>query len=72
VRASQDALAGMLDRLTDGARIVVHAFRRDELMTFALTLDAAPLDTAFLTIDAAASTESRRRQSAWLGTPEPL
>jgi len=72
VRASQDAVAGMLERLPDGARIVVHAFRRDELMTFALTLAAAPLDTAFLTIDAAASTESRRRQSAWLGTPEPL
>ena len=46
----------------------MHAFRRDELMTFDVELAAAPLDTAFLALDANAAPDAQARRAAWLGT----
>ena len=34
-----------------GERVDVHAFRRDELMRFTVTLAASEADTAYLTLD---------------------
>ncbi len=61
-------LASLLQRPADGMPLTVHAFRRDELKTFRMELDAAPLDTAYLelTPEPVAATASRRE--AWLGT----
>jgi predicted metalloprotease with PDZ domain len=67
LRTSADALDALLARRRPGDRVIVHAFRRDELMTFEVALDAAPLDTAYLTLvdDAAEAVLERRR--TWLG-----
>ncbi|HAB04842.1 MAG TPA: peptidase M61, partial [Alcanivorax sp.] len=49
------ASAGNLDTLLagyqEGERVDVHAFRRDELMRFTVTLAASEADTAYLTLD---------------------
>lgn len=48
------ASAGNLDTLLagyqEGERVDVHAFRRDELMRFTVTLAASEADTAYLTL----------------------
>jgi len=67
VRASLDALNTLLERRAPGARVGVHAFRRDELMTFDVDLAPAPLDTAVLTVNAAAGGAALLRRAAWLG-----
>jgi predicted metalloprotease with PDZ domain len=68
LKASSEMLASLLQRPAGGKPLTVHAFRRDELQTFRLELDAAPLDTAYLDLnpDPVAATASRRQ--AWLGT----
>ena len=48
-------------------RLAVHAFRRDELLTFEVALDRAPLDTAWLSLDATADDAVRARRRLWLG-----
>ena len=45
----------------------IHAFRRDELRTFELELDAAPLDTAYLVLDADPAAAAKSLREAWLG-----
>ena len=47
-------------RYAPGETVEVHAFRRDELMAFRVTLDAAPADTCYLTLDSARRRRSRR------------
>jgi len=56
-----------LQRYTAGAAVDMLAFRRNELMTFNVTLTAAPLVTACLTPDDAASGDCLERRIAWLG-----
>ena len=69
------ATASLLERLATsrgtGETIGVHAFRRDELLTAAVVLEPAPLDTCWLEIDASADVPTRDRRHAWLGT-DPL
>jgi predicted metalloprotease with PDZ domain len=67
IKATADVLAIVLRRGSAGEVLHVHAFRRDELMSFQVTLDAAPLDTAYLLIDAAAPATCVARRTAWLG-----
>jgi predicted metalloprotease with PDZ domain len=61
---------GNLDKLLDargaGDRLRVLAFRRDELMEFAVTLQSAPLDTVVLTLTADSTETIRERRDAWL------
>lgn len=47
-----------------GSQLQVHAFRRDELMTFEVTLEAAPADTCVLTMPQDAA--PRVRVERWL------
>ena len=54
-----------------GREIAVHAFRRDELFECTVTLAQAPLDTAFLTVDAKADAASVSRRGAWLRSVSP-
>jgi hypothetical protein len=46
--------------------LVIHAFRRDELMCFELTLQAAAVDTAKLELVARASKATEAQRKAWL------
>ena len=68
VKATPDLLASLLDRPRSGKPHVVHAFRRDELRTFRLELDAAPLDTAYLLLDPEPIPAGKSRRDEWLGT----
>jgi predicted metalloprotease with PDZ domain len=47
--------------------MVLTAFRRDELMTFAVTLAAAPEDACWLALDEHAPPEAAARRAQWLG-----
>ena len=66
LKATPERLATLLSRYAPGETIDVVAFRRDELMTFRLTLDAAPDDTFYCTIDTAAPRDVEMRRDAWL------
>ena len=67
LRASVEAMDALVTHHGSGERIIVHAFRRDELIIAEVVLDEAPLDTCYLTLrdDAPADVLARRR--AWLG-----
>jgi predicted metalloprotease with PDZ domain len=65
------ATASLLEQLATsrgaGETVSVHAFRRDELLTAAVVLEPAPLDTCWLEVDADADEPTRDRRLAWLG-----
>src|SRR5450631_1237072 len=67
LRASVDAVGELLDTRSPGDIVTVHAFRRDELMTVPIALDAAPEDTCWLAPDESATEDARSRRAAWLG-----
>jgi len=67
VKASPDTLTALLRRPASGKPLNVHAFRRDLLQTFRVQLDAAPLDTAYLELDAEPAPAVAARREAWLG-----
>jgi predicted metalloprotease with PDZ domain len=66
LKATPERIASTLARYAPGETIEVHAFRRDELMRFAVVLDAAPDDTCYLTLDSAPSPQAEARRNAWL------
>jgi predicted metalloprotease with PDZ domain len=66
LKATPERIASTLARYAPGETIEVHAFRRDELARFAVTLDAAPDDTSYLTLDAAPGPQAEARRDAWL------
>lgn len=51
-----------------GTTVEVHAFRRDELMRFAVRLEAAPADTCVFTPFPEAAAEALARRRAWTHT----
>jgi predicted metalloprotease with PDZ domain len=68
VRATPDMLAALLERPRSGKPLAVHAFRRDELRTFAVELGAAPVDTVYLSLIADPPASAKLRREAWLGS----
>lgn len=60
-----------LDKRLAGCRpgepLRLHAFRRDELLELTLIPAAPPADTAYLTLDDAATPEVHERRQGWLG-----
>jgi predicted metalloprotease with PDZ domain len=66
LRVTRDNLDGLAAAAGTGAQVSVHAFRRDELMAFSVTLRPAPADTCELRILTDALEESARRRAAWL------
>jgi predicted metalloprotease with PDZ domain len=68
LKATPERIASTLARYAPGETVEVHAFRRDELQRFVVTLDAPPDDTCYLTLDAAASAQAEARRNAWIGT----
>ncbi len=68
LRVNAGNLDALLARRAPGARVEIHAFRRDELMRFELELAAAPADTAHLELAARPSAATRRLRRGWLGS----
>ena len=68
VKVTPDMLAALLQRPRSGRPLAVHAFRRDELRTFAVELGAAPIDTAYLSLIADPSAGVKMRRDVWLGS----
>ncbi|MEO8507219.1 MAG: PDZ domain-containing protein, partial [Betaproteobacteria bacterium] len=66
LRATPERIATALARRTPGDIVEISAFRRDELMSFSVTVAEAPADTCFLTLDPAPSHEAAARRNAWL------
>ncbi len=67
IKATTEMLTSLLQRPSDGKVLSMHAFRRDELRTFDVVLETAPLDTAWLDLDVDAVASSVARRVAWLG-----
>lgn len=66
IKVARDTFDKRLSRYRAGETVEVHAFRRDELMRFEVTLETPPEDTCYLTLEAAEGETLRRRQH-WLG-----
>jgi len=64
LRASAEAIERLLHTRNAGDVIGVHAFRRDELLSFAIELAAAPVDTCWLALADNAAAQAQR--AAWL------
>jgi len=64
LRASAEAIERLLHTRNAGDVIGVHAFRRDELLSFAIYLAAAPVDTCWLALADNAAAQAQR--AAWL------
>lgn len=67
LRVTAAGLDKMIENHTVGDKLQVHAFRRDELMTFAVTLQAANADTVALRLSADADATSLAARASWLG-----
>jgi len=67
LRIDEASLKTMLARRRPGERLHMHAFRRDELMEFELTLDAAPAIEASLKAAPRAGARATRLMKQWLG-----
>lgn len=60
-------LVKRLGKRAPGSVVALHAFRRDELMRFRLTLQAPQEYVAVLTLDEAPDDDTAARRQAWLG-----
>ena len=66
LRVGARTLERRLDRFRPGARVRLHAFRRDELIETDVVLKGRPHDTCWLSVTGNDAAKRRRRQ-AWLG-----
>ncbi len=66
IRATRADIDTLVGRLTVGATIRLHAFRRDELMEFVLTLASPPADTCVLALRDDVDDATHARRGAWL------
>ncbi|MHB8347055.1 MAG: M61 family metallopeptidase [Acidiferrobacterales bacterium] len=66
LRATSANLEKSLNCRTPGSRVRIHAFRRDELMEFEVTLKEAPADTCVLVLRENADAATCARRDAWL------
>lgn len=71
LRATHTNLESSIAQRAAGERITLHAFRRDELMSFDVTLQAAPADTVFLSLDKESDEAAMRRRKSWLDGHSP-
>ena len=66
VRASADLLDKLATTRSAGEHVGVHAFRRDELIVVDVELAGAPLDTCWLAVREAPSSDAARLRQHWL------
>jgi predicted metalloprotease with PDZ domain len=60
-------LETLLERYKPGDEVEVHVFRRDELMTFKVELQAAEATTCYLEIDSDPAPAQLKARATWLG-----
>jgi len=65
-RVRARSLEALLQGYSPGERLRIHAFRRDELMEFEVTLKPAAPDTCVVTLLDDVDPGTRRRRDAWL------
>lgn len=68
LKATPERVTTTLSRYAPGEQVSVAAFRRDELMTFDVTLAEAPADTCYLTLARDVDEPTAARRVAWLGS----
>jgi predicted metalloprotease with PDZ domain len=66
IKFSPERLQALMTHAAPGTRVAIHAFRRDELASFDVTLAAAPEDVCYLACDADAAPAIVARRNAWL------
>ena len=67
VRVTRTNLEQLLSAYAPGEKVSVHAFRRDELMQFAVVLQVPPADTCVLSLMDPVDGAVRAQRAAWLG-----
>ncbi len=67
LRATQENIEKLLANHRMQKSVVLHAFRRDELMEFNVPIRRAPLDTCYLVLQEAIEEKQRWLRSGWLG-----
>ncbi len=69
LRVNAANLASAIKRLNAGQNMVLHLFRRDELMQLDVQLQTSPLDTCELCLMPAVSGAAKEIRDSWLGAP---
>ncbi len=67
LRLSGRNLEARLANATPGAVVALHVFRRHELLTFTVMLQAATTDTCYLSLSEPPNAAAAARHTAWLG-----
>jgi predicted metalloprotease with PDZ domain len=67
LRATQENIEKLLAWQRGKVSVRLHAFRRDELMEFAVPIKQAPCDTCYLVLDEKADEQQRLLRKGWLG-----
>jgi predicted metalloprotease with PDZ domain len=68
IRATRDNLESLIARVQPGAEVRVHAFRRDELLTFTVRPLPPPADTCELYLPEQAPPEATAGRADWLAS----
>ena len=66
IQVTKSTIVRIINSYSVGDEIIIHAFRRDELIIFKLTLQAAELTTCYLLIDDKPNVEQKEKQEKWL------
>ncbi len=67
LRITHANLEQQINNYAIGDTVTVHAFRRDELLCFEVTLQGAPADSCVLTLMEDVDAATRHRRESWLG-----
>ena len=66
LQVSNSTINTLMNSYNEGEQLRIHAFRRDELKVFNVTLKSAELTTCYLQLDDQASNEIKDKQKKWL------
>lgn len=67
LRANQESIEKLLNYQHQSETVMLHAFRRDELMQFEVALRLAPEDTCYLMLEENADSDLLALRNGWLG-----
>ncbi len=70
IRLTPSEVENTVQRYRPDDEVRIHAFRRDELMTFTVCLQAAEKNVCYLRFDTQARAAQLQHRKAWLGLPE--
>ncbi len=66
LQVNKTTIQSFINNYNEGDELTIHAFRRDELKVFKLTLKAAELTTCYLQVNKTSSDEEKNHQDKWL------